>query len=293
MWCHLISDASFDELHAFARRLGVPRAAFQGDHYDLDEPRRERAIGHGAIAVDGRDIVAALRSSGLRRGPALSKSGLRGVAQLPSPTVTTKRLVLRQWRLDDLGPMAEIHADPRVGEWLGGTLDANASATFVDRQAVGLALRGIGMFAVERVFDRVLIGAVGLGGVGSDFPFGPAIEVAWRLGTAHQGRGYATEAAAAALHYGRTTFDVPRIAAFTATGNVASRAVMDRLGMRADHQLEEFDHPRLTVGHPLRRHVLRWSNDGSPSTEPSTEPSAEPSMESSTEPSTSPPRSEP
>ncbi len=263
LWCHLVSDVSFDELHAFARRLGLPRAAFQGDHYDLDELRRERAIDMGAIAVDGREIVAVLRSSGLRRGPALAKSGLLGVAHLASPMLTTERLVLRQWLVDDLGPIAEMHADPRVGEWLGGTLGETESAAFVDRQAVGLALRGIGMFAVERVADGVLIGAVGLSGVGPDFPFSPAIEVAWRLSAAYQGSGYATEAASAALCYGLATFEVPRIAAFTATANAASRAVMDRLGMRADHQLPEFDHPRLAVGHPLRRHVLRWSHDDS------------------------------
>ena len=276
LWCHLVSDASFDELHAFARRLGVPRAAFQGDHYDLDELRRERAIAQGALAVDGRNIVAALRSSGLRRGPALTKRGLRGVAHLASPMLTTERLVLRQWRVEDLGPMAEIHADPRVGEWLGGTLGETANAAFVDRQAVGLALRGIAMFAVERVADSVLIGAVGLGGVAPDFPFGPAIEVAWRLGTAHQGSGYATEAADAALQYGFATFDVPRIAGFTARENAASRAVMDRLGMRADHLLPEFDHPRLAVGHPLRRHVLRWSHGRARSDEPCASPPSEP-----------------
>ena len=169
--------------------------------------------------------------------------------------------------------MTELHADLRVGEWLGGTLSESASTAFVDRQAVGLALRGVGMFAVERVTDGVLIGAVGLGGVGPDFPFGPAIEVAWRLGAVHQGRGYATEAAAAALRYGLATFDLPRIAAFTATGNAASIAVMDRLGMVADRRLPEFDHPRLAAGHPLRRHVLRWSHDGSHAAEPSASPS--------------------
>lgn len=272
LWCHLVSDVSFDELHAFARRLGVPRAAFQGDHYDLDELRRERAIDQGAMAVDGRDIVAALRSSGLRRGPALANAGLRGVVGLDSPTLATERLLLRQWRADDLRPMAEIHADARVGEWLGGPIGETASTAFVDRQAVGLALRGIGMFAVERAADGVLIGAVGLGGVGPDFPFGPAIEVAWRLGAVFQGNGYATEAAETVLRYGLTTFDVHRIAAFTATGNVASRAVMDRLGMRADYHLHEFEHPHLAVGHPLRRHVLRWSDDGSRSAEPEASP---------------------
>ncbi len=258
LWCHLVSDVSFDELHAFVARLGIPRAAFQGDHYDLDENGRAAAIALGARSASGRDVVAALRIAGLRRGPALSKRGLRGVTDLPTPTIVTTRLVLRQWQLSDVDPMAEIHADPAVGRWLGGTLDRDASATFVDRQAVGLALRGIGLFAVERTVDGALVGAVGLGGVGPDFVFGPAIEVAWRLSPSFQGAGYATEAAAAVLDYGVSTFGVARIAAFTAVGNAASLAVMTRLGMRADEQVGEFDHPRLAPGHPLRRHVLRW-----------------------------------
>lgn len=258
LWCHLVSDESFAELHDFARRLGLPRAAFQGDHYDLDESARTRAVGAGAREVSGREIVDALRSSGLRRGPALAKRGLRGVADLPVATIATERLTIRQWRAQDVEPMGRIHGDAAVGRWLGGTLDRSANAAFIDRQAVGLALRGIGMFAVERTVDGVLVGSVGLGGVGHDYPFGPAIEVAWRLSPKHQGRGYAGEAAAAVLRYGTSTFGVARIAAFTAVGNEASLSVMLRLGMRADELIAEFDHPRLAAGHPLRRHALRW-----------------------------------
>lgn len=258
LWCHLVSDVSFAELHAFVVRLGIPRAAFQGDHYDLDEAGNARAIALGAQLVDGREVVAALRAAGLRRGPALAKGGLRGVAHLPTPTIPTERLVLRQWTLGDLEPLAEMHADPGVGRWLGGTLDSRQSAAFVDRQAVGLALRGIGLFAVERSADGALVGAVGLGGVGREYPFGPAIEVAWRLSPVFQGAGYATEAAHAALRYGSATLDATRVAAFTAVENSASLAVMDRLGMRADDETLEFDHPRLEPGHLLRRHVLRW-----------------------------------
>jgi len=67
LWCHLVSDTSFDELHAFATRLGVPRRAFQGDHYDLPEELRRRAIEQGAEPVAGRELILRLRSSGLRR----------------------------------------------------------------------------------------------------------------------------------------------------------------------------------------------------------------------------------
>ena len=66
MWCHMISDHSLDELHSFADLLQVPRRGFQGDHYDLPEHVRERAVHHGAIQVPSREIVVRLRESGLR-----------------------------------------------------------------------------------------------------------------------------------------------------------------------------------------------------------------------------------
>ncbi len=62
-----MSDESHDELHAFAARLEIPRRAFQGDHYDIPEDFRERAIELGAQPVDARDLVRRLRAAGLRR----------------------------------------------------------------------------------------------------------------------------------------------------------------------------------------------------------------------------------
>jgi hypothetical protein len=69
LWCHLVSDTSLDELHAFADWIGVPRRAFQGDHYDLPEEGRAIAVAEGAIEVDSRSVVRALHAAGLRRRP--------------------------------------------------------------------------------------------------------------------------------------------------------------------------------------------------------------------------------
>jgi len=68
-WCHLVSDSSYDELHSFAQRLGVPRHGFQRDHYDLPEEHRARAIQLGATAIGSRELVRRLRAAGLRRVP--------------------------------------------------------------------------------------------------------------------------------------------------------------------------------------------------------------------------------
>jgi hypothetical protein len=65
-WAHLVSDESYDELHEFAQRLGVPRRAFQGDHYDIPEDLHARAIELGAELVEGRVLARRLRAAGLR-----------------------------------------------------------------------------------------------------------------------------------------------------------------------------------------------------------------------------------
>jgi len=66
-WAHLVSDTSFEELHEFAVQLGIPRRAFQGDHYDVPTEYRERAIAMGAVSVSSRELVRRLRAAGLRR----------------------------------------------------------------------------------------------------------------------------------------------------------------------------------------------------------------------------------
>ncbi|MFF8944480.1 DUF4031 domain-containing protein [Streptomyces sp. NPDC014864] len=67
MWSHLVSDLSYDELHRFAERLGVPRRAFERDHYDLSSHRYADAVAAGAVEVSSREVVRLLHASGLRR----------------------------------------------------------------------------------------------------------------------------------------------------------------------------------------------------------------------------------
>ena len=67
LWSHLVSDTSYAELHEFAARLGIPRRAFERDHYDVVAERYAGAVAAGARPVSTREIVARLRASGLRR----------------------------------------------------------------------------------------------------------------------------------------------------------------------------------------------------------------------------------
>ncbi len=179
--------------------------------------------------------------------------------------IATERLLLRPWWDDDFARMAEIHADPQTMATLGGTLDRAASDAWIARQIVHWGRHGFGFWAVEAA-GRVspLIGAVGLFRLQSEMPPAPAVEIGWRLGSTWWGRGYATEAAKAALQDGFDRCGLHAIVAITATTNTRSLAVMHRLGMTPD-AAASFDHPRLPIGSPLRPHLLyRFTAAGAP-----------------------------
>lgn len=66
LWAHLVSDSDLAELHAFARANGIPRRAFDLDHYDVPDEAHPRLIAAGATHVEGRELVRRLIASGLR-----------------------------------------------------------------------------------------------------------------------------------------------------------------------------------------------------------------------------------
>jgi 8-oxo-dGTP pyrophosphatase MutT (NUDIX family) len=78
-WSHLVSDTSLDELHAFARRLGIPERGFEGDHYDIPEERYAAVVAAGAAPTAARDLLRALQASGLRMQ---KRRGDKGVARV-------------------------------------------------------------------------------------------------------------------------------------------------------------------------------------------------------------------
>jgi len=67
MWSHLASDSSYDELHAFARDLGVPERGFDRDHYDVPDEWYDDAVAAGAVPVSSRELIMRLVAAGLRR----------------------------------------------------------------------------------------------------------------------------------------------------------------------------------------------------------------------------------
>jgi len=167
----------------------------------------------------------------------------------------TERLLLRRWRPQDRKPFAALNADPVVMEHFPSMLTEAESDALVDRIEAGFAEHGYGLWAVEVPGVAPFIGFVGLAAQGDEFPFGPTVEVGWRLARAFWGLGYASEGGRAALQSGAETFGLHEIVSFTAKTNLRSQRVMRRLGM-THHERDDFDHPRIEVGHPLRRHVL-------------------------------------
>jgi RimJ/RimL family protein N-acetyltransferase len=171
------------------------------------------------------------------------------------PILDTGRVLLRGWRASDREPFAALNADPRVMEFLPGTLSRAQSDALADRIEAHFAEHGFGLWAVEVPGRVAFAGYVGLSVPRFEARFTPCVEVGWRLAHPFWGGGYATEAARAALEFGFGALGLAEIVSFTVPANVRSRRVMEKLGMRHREE-DDFDHPVLPEGHPLRRHVL-------------------------------------
>jgi RimJ/RimL family protein N-acetyltransferase len=136
-----------------------------------------------------------------------------------------------------------------------GPLSRQESDAAVDRIQAHFQLRGFGFWVLEIPSITSFAGLVGLAVPRFEASFTPCVEVGWRLGRDHWGRGYATEAAAAAMSHGFHHLGLEEIVAMTVPGNVRSWRVMKNLRMKRDPR-DDFEHPMLPKGHPLRQHVL-------------------------------------
>ncbi|MEE2692757.1 MAG: GNAT family N-acetyltransferase [Pseudomonadota bacterium] len=169
----------------------------------------------------------------------------------PAPMLATRRLLMRGWREADLAPFAAMGASPEVMRYFPFRHDRAGS----DRVAQSIQDRfrayGFGFWAVETV-DAPFIGFVGLSRTTFRSDFSGAVELGWRLARRFWGKGYATEAARAALHFAFERAGASEVVAFTPEVNLRSVAVMRRLGMRHDGG---FDHPNISPG-PLKRFAL-------------------------------------
>jgi ribosomal-protein-alanine N-acetyltransferase len=171
-----------------------------------------------------------------------------------TPCLRTARLVLRRWHDEDIDAFAALAADPVVMEFLRPLPDRAAAEAWVAQAQQHWRRYGFGRWVVALPGEAAFVGVVGLTRVDYQAHFTPAIEIAWRLARAYWGRGYATEAAQAALAQGFRDHGIDAVVAVTVPANVRSRRVMERLGMTRLPQ-DDFDHPDVPEG-PLRRCLL-------------------------------------
>lgn len=170
-------------------------------------------------------------------------------------SLTTKRLLLRRWRVEDRVPFRALNADPRVMEFMPGLLPPEASDAQVDRAELHFARNGFGPFAAELQQNGAFLGFIGLSIPRFDAPFMPAVEIGWRLAAYYWGQGLATEGAREVLRYGFEELGLSGVVSFTTAANIRSRRVMEKLRMTYDPN-EDFGHPDLAEDHPQRHHVL-------------------------------------
>lgn len=173
----------------------------------------------------------------------------------PSTAIRTKRLILRQWCDEDLEPFARLNADAKVMEFFPSTLSRKESDDLSKIISNKLKRQSWGLWAVNVPHIANFIGFIGLTEPSFKAHFTPAVEIGWRLAFEHWGKGYATEGAKAVLEYGFQKLMLNQIVSFTATQNTRSQRIMEKIGMHHNPK-DDFDHPKLPKGHPLRRHVL-------------------------------------
>lgn len=169
--------------------------------------------------------------------------------------IRTERLILRRWRESDRPAYARLNADPHVMRFFEKTRNREESDAEAQRLDDRFGLDGFGPWAVEAPGVADFVGFVGCWRILRELPFTPAVEIGWRLDQPYWGKGFAVEAAKAALRDVFERTELSEIVAYTARQNEPSRRVMEKLGMSYD-QAADFKHPAVEDGHPLQAHVL-------------------------------------
>ena len=175
--------------------------------------------------------------------------------------IETERLLLRRWLESDLDAFTSMNADATVMRYFPATLSANETRAFYDSIQQEFSEYGYGLYAAEEKKSGDFIGYIGFHWSRFDMDFCPCIEIGWRLDKQYWNKGFATEGAAACLKHGFDNLGFEEVVSFTATSNVPSQRVMQKIGMQF---VRYFEHPRVAEGHPLRLHVFYRTDKNSP-----------------------------
>lgn len=169
-------------------------------------------------------------------------------------SLETERLIIREWRDDDLDEFHAINSDPKVRETLGPIMTRDQVADLILRMQDLQAKNGYCFWALETKADERLIGWCGMIRGAHDVPVADKLEIGWRLASDTWGNGYVTEAAKACIAWAANQFPDEDVWAITSETNLRSRAVMERLNMVYLPAMD-FDHPGVDPASNLLRHV--------------------------------------
>ena len=183
----------------------------------------DRALG---FDVDPREVRAAVEEA------------MGALAEAGRVVLETPRLLLREWTPADLPHLPPIYGDPDLTRFVGdgsprGPAEMSAE---IERCRRLYRDRGFGLWAVVLKAGGAVIGHCGL----QDLDGGKDVALAYALGRAWRGQGYAIEAALATIRHGFDVLGLTRIVAVTQRVNAASIKVMEKLRMSFSHEAEHY-----------------------------------------------------
>lgn len=167
--------------------------------------------------------------------------------------IETPRLILRDWKEEDLQAFRELNSDKEVMGDFPKTYTEEETDAFYKAIKKEFEECNFGLYAAEVKESSRFIGMIGFHRASFEADFTPCVEIGWRLKRDAWGKGYATEGAKACLEYGFTKLNFKEVYSFTAKINKPSENVMKKIGM---HYVKDFDHPRIEPSNKLCRHVL-------------------------------------
>lgn len=167
--------------------------------------------------------------------------------------IETDRLILRDWKEEDLPVFIKMNSSRKVMEFFPNILSEEESIDLYHRIKNEFEESGYGLYAVEVKENNRFIGFIGFHKAVFISDFTPCTEIAWRLHDSAWGKGYATEGATACLDFGFEKLQFNDIYSFTASVNYRSEAVMKKIGMQ---KIKKFNHPNVLSDHPLCLHTL-------------------------------------
>lgn len=169
--------------------------------------------------------------------------------------IETERLILRDWKEDDISTFSRINGDPLVMEYYPSRLDEKATEHLVKNFQKHIDKQDYGFFAAEHKADGAFMGFAGLSQVPKHMPIYPSVEMAWRLDYEYWGSGYATEAAEAILDFGFHEQSLEEVVAYCVYDHERAHAILEKLGFSSDKK-DDFSYAPKSNSKALQDYVL-------------------------------------